>query len=200
MQRWELIPGAWGDRETTACLDLMRIFQQNLLIDQAKDVTDILNMGQKLERTARERYTNSVGNLRQWVSAHDFYFDSDEIRRIRSAFVILTDAPKKIRRNLAVDDEIYGVVMEIGEMVALEYGQICGDYFKSHSNNASLKDDQSATRQAIWPVHVSYDEAMKELNDVLKRLIPRASMSKNSLFDADYSEIELYLSSPILNR
>ena len=193
VERWELNIGTWGKKEEDACFTLLSVFQDNLLMEQASAVTSIRTMGNNLRTTARQRYTNAVGNIRQWVSGHAFYFDEKELEKIRSAILVLDRAPQKIRRDLLVEENIYNVLIKMEELVAVEYGLLCERYFRQYSFAESYDEKQASERQSIWPVHIRYDKTMKELGTVLQPLVPQTSIHKKSLFDASYSEIKLFL-------
>lgn len=193
VERWELNIGTWGKKEEDACFTLLSVFQDNLLMEQASAVTSIRTMGNNLRTTARQRYTNAVGNIRQWVSGHAFYFNEKELEKIRSAILVLDRAPQKIRRDLLVEENIYNVLIKMEELVAVEYGLLCERYFQQYSFAESYDEKQASERQSIWPVHIRYDKTMKELGTVLQPLVPQTSIHKKSLFDASYSEIKLFL-------
>ena len=186
IELWELIPGSWGRRELKAASELISIFQANLLEELVNDMLDIVELGPELGQMQRDRYSNKVGMLRQHVSSHSSYFTEEELERIRDNFNILSDAPKQIRRGLRIEGDIYDAIMEIGVMVAQEFGMVSCELFKDWAHNTSK-------RLSVWPVSASYDHELTSLAVRLDRLIPKKSVPRATMFDVQYSDIELYL-------
>lgn len=186
IERWELTPGAWGQREIKAASELIGIFQNYLMEDIADEMLDIMNLGPTLGEERRDRYNNKIGQLRQKVSNFNNIFTVEEFDRIRDDFIILSEAPKQIRRGLRVEEDIYNTVMGIGVLVAHELSNVCYKLFRRWSN-------QSDQRLSVWPVGPDYDEALIALARYLRRLLPQKREPHSSMFDVEYSDIQLYL-------
>lgn len=188
IERWELIPGSWGRRELKAAADLISIFQAYLLEDLVDTMLDIVNLGPELGQERRDRYNNKVGMLRQYTSSHSEYFTEEELERMRDDFNILSDAPKQIRRGLRIEGDIYDAIMGIGVLVAQEFGAVSCELFKGWSRTRN-----TGKRLSVWPISTSYDQELNVLSKRLNRLIPKKSGPRSTMFDVEYSDIELYL-------
>ena len=192
--RWELGFDGWGQKEYNACFTIANILQRNYLGDKAEDVREILEMGSDLEKTGRSRYGNRVSNLRGWVLSHDNYFDEEESDQLREALKVLTSVLSQTRRSLPVENSIYNILMEIGDMIAHENGQICQKEYRRISGEPS-NERENADNVALmkyWPVSARYDEKMKQLNTTFNKLTPKQNRSQGSLFDTDYDDLEFY--------
>lgn len=185
-ERWELIPGSWGQREIKAASDLVTVFQRYLLDDMVNDMLVIMDLGPALGEERRDRYNNKVGTLRQKVNGYSGLFTAEELDRIRDDFITLSEAPKQIRRGLRIEEDIYNTVIDIGVLVAQEFGIVSRDLFKEWSQNAEK-------RLSVWPVSPAYDRELDALAKYFNQLLSQKSAPYSTMFDVEYSDIDLYL-------
>lgn len=191
MERWELLPGGWGMEEMHASVELSSIFRYHGLGDLVESVEKIMRQGLDLHRRGRVEYTDMVNRLRLDVNEFVERFEKREWTSIQRWLDILASAPKKTRRDLEVEVKLYDVLLDLGKEVSWIYSNVMLQLFSS-------ADGDAETQLAVWPVGKDNLPFFDELARKFEPLMPRKLYpGKATLFDAEYSDVELLVQASI---
>lgn len=191
MERWNLLTGGWGMEEMRASVELSSVFRYHGLGNLAESVEKIMRQGLDLKRRGRVEYTDMVNRLRQDVNEFVERFEKKERTSIQRWLDVLANAPKRTRRDLEVEVNLYDVLLDLGKEVSWIYSDVMWQLFSS-------ADGDAETQLAVWPVGKDYFPFLDKLAGMFAPLMPRKFYpGKTTLFDAEFSDVELLVQANI---
>lgn len=185
MERWNLLTGGWGMEEMRASTELSSIFRSYGLGYLTESVEKVMRQGLDLKRRGRAKYIDMVNRLEQDVNDLSELFDRKERINIQRCLDVLANAPRKTRRNLEIEGNLYNALLDLGKEVSWIYSDVMWKLFSSTDGDAEIQ-------LSVWPVGKDYFPFLDKLAGMFGPLMPRTLYpGKPTLFDTGYSDAEL---------